>query len=262
MLTVILSKENKPEFEKWLKELKQFTIFIILASSNLIIPQKEDKDSQEKKFTSYINLQDQCLYTIYNCLYFVYQLRLISSLCKEKIEKTCISLFTFCFTILKNTYAYRKKNKISKKFTVGYKYNVNDLSGSAIFVLFNDYVKDKMKEKEKGDNVLMTLDKLNTLLDKTNYSKNILELLSSSNWNDSYFRHSKIKDILNEKYFPIMEYKLVVEKRINAIKKIMDQANTEDAQWEYSDNEIIKLLPLYEKELIHYSNNSLEANLK
>ena len=47
-----------------------------------------------------------------------------------------------------------------------------------------------------------------------------------------------------------------------AIKKIMDQANTEDAQWEYSDNEIIKLLPLYEKELIHYSNNSLEANLK
>ena len=262
MLTVILSKENKPEFEKWLKELKQFAIFIILASANLIVAEKEDKDSQEKKYTSYINLQDQCLYTIYNCLYFFYQLKLISSLCKEKIEKTCISLFTLCFTILKNTYAYRKKNKISKKFNIGYKYNVNDLSGSAVFVLFNDYVKDKKKEKEKGDNVLITLDKLNTLLDKTNYSKNIIELLSSSNWNDSYFKYSKIKDILNEKYFPIMEYKAVVEKRINAIKKIENQANSEDVKWEYSDNEILKLLPLYEKELIHYSNNSLEANLK
>ena len=262
MLTIILSKENKPEFEKWLKELKQFAIFIIVASSNIIIAEKEEKDSQEKKFTSYINLQDQCLYTIYNCLYFVYQLRAISSLCKEKIEKTCVSLFTLCFTILKNTYNYRKKNKISKKFNIGYKYNVNDLSGSAVFVLFNDYVKDKKKEKEKGDNAFITLDKLNTLLDKDNYSKNIIELLSSSNWNDSYFRNNKIKDALNEKYFPIMEYKTVVEKRINAIKKMMDQANSEDAKWEYSDNEILKLLPLYEKELVHYSNNSLEANLK
>ena len=261
MLTVIVSKENKEEFEKWLKELKQFCIFIIIASTNLIINEKEDKESLDKKFISYINMQEQCLFTLYNCLSFLYNLRSISSISKDKIDKSCISVFTLCFVILKYTYNYRKKNKITKKFVIGYKYNINDLSGTSVFILFNEYVKDKMKEKEKGDNIFITLDKLSTLLDKKNYSQNIIKLIEGSNWNNSFYRNNNIKEVLNEKYFPVMEYKTVVEKRINSIKKINEHSNSEDAKWEYSNEEILQLLPLYEKELIHYSNNSLERNL-
>ena len=89
-------------------------------------------------------------------------MRIISTVCKQKIDKTCVSVFLLCFVILRNVYNYRKKNKISKKFAIGYKYNINDLSGGSIFTLFNEYIKDKTKEK--GDNPLLTLDKLNSLL--------------------------------------------------------------------------------------------------
>ena len=261
MLTVIDSKENKEEFEKWLKELKHFCIFIIIGSTNIILKEKKDKESSDKNYISYMYLQEQCSYTLYNCLNFLFQLRSISSVCKDKIDKACISVYTLSFVILKYTYNYRKKNKISKKFSIGYKYNTNDLSGSSIFILFNEYVKEKKKEKDKGDNCYLTLDKLNTILDKNNYSKNIIKLLEGSNWNDSFYKNNNIKDILSEKYFPIMEYKTVVEKRLNTIKKIDEQSNSIDGKWEYSIDEILKLLPLYEKELVHYSNNSLEKNL-
>ena len=262
MLTIILSKENKIEFEKWLKELKHFSIFIIIASSNIIILEKEDKDSAEKKFSSYMKLQDECLYTLYNCLYFLYQIREISTLCKEKVDKICVSVFTLCFAILKYTYNYRKKNKISKKFNVGYKYKIDDLSGSAVFVLFNDFIKDKTKEKEKGDNILLNLDKLNILLDKKAYSQNIMKLFSATNWSNSFYKNNSINGVLHDKYFPIMEYKIIAEQRVNALKKIEENAKYEEAKWEYSADKLLQLLPSYEKELVHYSNNSLEKNLK
>ena len=264
MLTLIISKENENELLYWLKELKYFSIFIIIASSNIMIKMKEDKDSTESKFLSYINLQEQCLYTLYNCLYFLNQIRTLTSICKDKIDKTCVNVFTLCFIILKHTYTYRKKNKITKKFNIGYKINNLDLSGSAIFTLFNEYVKDKdklkEKDKEKGDNIFLTLDKLNSLLDN-NYSQNIINLLNSSKWNDNYCKFNTIKDLLDEKYYPINKYKHVVEQRVNTIKKMEEHLKSEN-KYEYSANEILKLLPLYEKELAHYSNNSLEKNIK
>ena len=262
MLSVIIAKQNEPELLKWIKELKQFVIFLIISSSNVIINEKESKESSDSKYFKYMNLQERCLFTIYNCLYFLHQLRTISPLCKQKIDKACVSVFLLCFIILKNTYTYRKKKKISKKFAVGYKIHNEDLSGCAIFTLFNEYIKDKSKEKEKGEHVLMTLDKLNTLLDPNSYSNNILKLLDDSNWNNSFYLCKSLNDVLSEKYFPIMEYKSIVEKRVNTIKKMENHLNSEDLKWEYSDDEILKLLPLYEKELVHYSNNSLEKNLK
>jgi hypothetical protein len=163
MISLILAKQDETEVLKWLKELKQFVVFLIIASSNVIINEK-GKEPNDSKFFSYINLQEQCLYAIYICLHYLYQTRIISNVCKQKIDKTCVSVFLLCFVILRNVYNYRKKNKISKKFAIGYKYNINDLSGCAIFTLFNDYIKDKTKEK--GDNPLITLDKLNTLLEE------------------------------------------------------------------------------------------------
>ena len=259
MISLILAKQDETEVLKWLKELKNFVVFLIIASSNVIINEK-DKEPSDSKFFSYIYLQEQCLYAIYICLHYLYQTRIISNVCKQKIDKTCVSVFLLCFVILRNVYNYRKKNKISKKFAIGYKYNINDLSGCAIFTLFNDYIKDKTKEK--GDNPLITLDKLNTLLEENKYFGNIIKLLDDKIWNQSFYSCKNLNDILSEKYFPINDYKSIVEQRINSLKKIENELNSEDKKWEYSDEEILKLLPLYEKELVHYSNNSLEKTLK
>ena len=261
MINVILAKQNKCELLKWLKELKHFTIFLIIASSNFVINEKENKDLNEKKVSKYINLQDQCLLAIYNSLNFLFQLRSLSSICKDKIDKICVNVFTLTFVILRNAYNYRKKHRISKRFSFGYKIHDNDLSSAAIFLLFNDYIKDK--SKEKGDNILITLDKLNSLLDENNYAQNIIKLLEDKNWNNSFYDKNKnINDILSEYYFPIMEYKSVVEKRIKTINKLEEKINNEKDNWEYSSNDILKLLPTYEKELIQYSNNSLEKNIR
>ena len=257
MINVILFKQNESDFLKWLKEVKHFTIFLIIASSNLLINEKENKDTNEKK-----NLQEQCLFAIYNSLNFLYQLRSISSICNNKIDKICVSVFTLSFVILRNAYEFRKKHRISARFSFGNKAHDNDLSSSAIVMLFNDYIKDKSKEKEKGDNILITLDKLNSLLDENNYAENIIKLLEDKNWNDSFYSKNKnINDILSENYFPIMEYKSVVEQRVKTITKI-EEINAENDNWEYSSDDILKLLPLYEKELIQYSNNSLEKNIR
>ena len=259
MISLIMSKQNETDVLKWVKELKQFTTFLIIASSNVIINEK-DKEPNDSKYIFYIYLQEQCLYAIYNCLYSLFQTRIISNSCKQKIDKTCVSVFLLCFIILRNVYNYRKKNKISKKFAIGYKYNINDLSGSSVFTLFNDYIKGK--KKEKGDNTLLTLDKLNTLLDEKNYYNNIIKLLDDKNWNESFFNCSNLNNILSEKYFPVIEYKSIIEQRMVSIAKIESELDSEDRKWEYSDEEILKLLPLYEKELVHYSNNSLEKTLK
>ena len=265
MLLNIISKDNEEEFKFWLKELKQFIIFIIIASSNLIIKEKEDKESAERKFYEYVNLQDQCSYIIYICLHFLFEMKDIISINRDKYDKTLVSIFTLCCVILRYNYDYRKKNKINKKFNIGYKYNINDLSGSSVFILF-DNVKNKKKENEKNnekdDNTFLNFDKINVLLNQ-DYDKNIIKALKGANWKESY-NQCNIKDTINEQYFPIKEYKNLVEQRITTIKKIYDHSNTDsiNSQLEYYDSEILKLLPRYEKKLIHYSNNLLEKNLK
>ena len=139
ILTIINSKQNVEEFKKWIKEFKHFILFLIISSCNLVIKDKENKDA----FNEYINYQDQLLQVLYSCLYFLYQLRVISTICLEKINKICNTIFLFCFLILKYTYNFRKKYKTSnsKKFAFGYKYKSSDLSGTAIFILFDEYIK-------------------------------------------------------------------------------------------------------------------------
>ena len=258
ILSLIMSMGSNDDMKYWLKELKHFVIFLIIASSNLFVNEKENKDSREINASFYTNLQEECLYTIYNCLFCLYQLRLLSSIEKEKIDKTCVSIFSLCFVILKNVYIYNKKHKISKKLSIGHKYNNEDLSGSAIFNLFNNYIKDK--SKEKSDNVLLTLDKLNTLLDEQNYFQNIINLLNDDNWSKSLV-NEKIDEYLNEKYFFLNNYVSTVLNRLVKINEIEKESNSEENKCENSSDEVLKLLPLYEKELIHYSNNSLEMSI-
>ena len=258
MLSVIISMRNEGDLLKWLKELKHFIIFLIIASSNLYINEKEKKEPNEiMTFSSYNNIQEQCLYTIYNCLYFLNELRSPSPLGKQKIDKYCVNIFSLCFVILRKVYSFNKRHSLSLKLSI-HKNNFEDLSHTAIFSLFNDYIKDK--SKEKGDSILITLDLLNKLLDEKNYSENIINFLNDKNWNDS-FNNCKINDVLTTKYFPISEYKNLAMERIDYFKKTEEESNSQEAKWEYSDDEILKLLPLYEKELVQYSNNSLEMNI-
>ena len=254
IITLLLSILSEEDLLKWLKELKHYVTFLIIASTNIVINEK-DKESIDSKVISYMNIQEQCLFSIYICLMFLSQSRFFADKCKKKIENTCISVFLLCFIILKNTYAYRKKKKITKAFTIGYKFSAEDLSGSSVFVLFNEYIKDKKK-----DNILLNLDTLNSILDKNNYSQNIIKLLDSANWKSCFDNNKNICELLKEKYYPLKEYNSIVEQRIKTINKI-EEMSTKD-NWNYSDEEILKLLPLYEKELVHYSNNSLEKSIK
>ena len=250
ILTIIISKQNVDEFTKWFKEFKHFILFLIISSCNLVIKDKENKDA----FNEYINYQDQILQVLYSCLYFLYQLRVISTICLDKINKISSNIFLFCFIILKYNYDFRKKYKTSnsKKFAFGYKYKSSDLSGSAIFILFNEYIKD-------GENILLTSEKIEDLIDENNYMENIFKFLEDKTFKENFYLNEDLRHILYEKYFPFLEYRKIVEKRLKTINRL----NTENIsnKWEFSDKDILDLLPSYEKELINYSNNSLEQRL-
>ena len=105
VLTITMSKQNEEEFIKWMKEFKHFILFLIISSCNMIIKEKDNKD----EFTEYINTQEQILFLIYSCLYFIYQLRIISTICKEKINKIATKIFLFCFIILNYNFNFRLK---------------------------------------------------------------------------------------------------------------------------------------------------------
>ena len=244
ILTIINSKQNVEEFKKWIKEFKHFILFLIISSCNLVIKDKENKDA----FNEYINYQDQLLQVLYSCLYFLYQLRVISTICLDKINKICNNIFLFCFLILKYTYNFRKKNK----FAFGNKYKSSDLSGTAIFILFDQYIK-------KGENNLLTLEKINELIDEKKYMENIFTFLEDNSFKESFYLNEDLRHLLYEKYFPFLEYRNIVEKRLKTINRIKKENNSN--KWEFSDKDILDLLPSYEKELINYSNNSLEQRL-
>ena len=248
VLTITMSKQNEEEFIKWMKEFKHFILFLIISSCNMIIKEKDNKD----EFTEYINTQEQILFLIYSCLYFIYQLRIISTICKEKINKIATKIFLFCFIILNYNYNFRLKNKISKKFIFGYKYNISDLSGTAIFILFDEYI----KKEEKN---LITPEMIKELIDKNNYKENINNLLNDKNFEKLFYSNEELPRILYKKYYPFFEYKKIIEKRFKIVKRI--NSDNSINKYEFSDKEILDLLPAYEKELVLYSNNSLEQRL-
>ena len=248
ILTIIISKQNEDEFLKWIKEFKHFTLFLIISSCNIIITDKDNKD----EFIEYINIQEQILHALYSSLYFLYQLRIMTTICHGKINQLCTNIFLFCFIIIKYIYEYRKKNKITKKFKIGYKYHKSDLSGSAIFILFDEYLKNE------GNN-LLDLEKLEELIDEKYYVENIMNFLDEKTFKESFYLNEDLKHILYEKYFPFIQYRKIVEKRLDTVKRMNIYDNAEP--WKFNDNDILDLLPSYEKELINNSNNSLEQRL-
>ena len=231
ILTIIASKQNEEEFIKWIKEFKHFIMFLIISSIRISIKEK-NKD--------HLNIQQQILYTFYICLYFLYQLRIISKMCKEKINNICINTFLFCFIFM-------------RYFTNNYKKGKNDyLKQNAIIILFNDYICSKELN-------LLNKEELNKILDENNYKENIKNLLDENKFKERIYLNENLKKILYEKYFPFVQYKKIIEKRLETIKRINIINNQK--KYEFNINTILELLPSYEKELIYYSNNSLEQRM-
>ena len=155
-------------------------------------------------------------------------------------------MFLLCFSILKYYFDDSKTSKGIKLF--GSK-SQNDLSSSAVVVLFNDYVKDK-NSKAPYINI--------NKLEKTylNPSFKIIDLIKDTSFYEIFFENANLKNRLFEKYYSINPYKIVVDKRYNLIRTLDDKL---DYSYQINLNE---LLPMYEKELLKYSSNSSKNKKK
>ena len=239
LMCVIRSSETEANFLYWLKELKKFMRFIIIASSNL---------TRANQLDFYNKIQEKCWITLVTCICFLKDLFDTSNKCKEKIQNSIYSILLFCCIIVKYQYDYILKHKGIKKIKIIGKYPRNDLIQSAVFILFSEIIKDK------AGNPLLNDKTVNSLSINQYYA--LLGALDNNEWKEALFENVHLKERLYIDFFGINNYKKLVDNRVKQIKLISIEKDEE------YKNDILKLLPLYEKELLKYSNNSLEKNKK
>ena len=240
LMCITHSCEKEPDFLYWLKELKKFTRFLIIASSNLI------RTNQLEIYNEY---QEKCINSLISCICFLKDLLENSTKCQDKIEKTLESIFLFCALIVKYQYNYFNKHKGLKKIKIPGKPSRNDLLQSAVFIIFSELIKDQTGAP------LLSLKELESLTN-TNYTQ-LMQLLNSEEWNKGFFENKILRDKISNNFFIMNNYKKIVDNRIKLIKLLLKDENDEKYK-----NDILTLLPEYEKELLKYSNNSLEKNKK
>ena len=241
-IIAILAKKGKESKELlyWIKELKKFVRFIIISSTNL---------TRINQLDIYNNIQEKCKWPIIASICFLKDISNTSVICQEKIKKTLHSILLFCFIITKYQYNYINKHKSGLKFLkIPTKPARNDVKLCAIFLIFTELLKDKT------GNSILSLSKLEQL--SVSQYVNIVSLLDNDEWNDALFSNQNIKNSLINDFFTFINFKTEKDIRNNLLKEIND-----DKDEKYTE-EILDLLPLYEKELSKYSNNSLENKIK
>ena len=239
LMCIIHSSEIESEFLHWLKEFRKFIKFLIIASSNL---------TRANQLDLYNNIQEQCINVLISSICFLKELKETKNFGKEKVRKCLNSILLFCFLIVKYQYNYINTHKGIKKIKLSGKPSRNDLISSAIFILFYDLIKDKTGQPLLSQGLLETLE-------LTQYV-GLAEELDSIKWNEAFIENNSIRERLCNKFYTINNYKKIVENRIKLIKIISEEKD------EKYKEDILQLLPLYEKELLKYSNNSLEKNKK
>ena len=241
MISAYQNKNEDNEFLSWVKEFGKLLRFLIISSTNLTMKNQE-------KF--YEKIQKNALYSIIIGIGFLRQCLITSNSCNYEIEKILVNNLLICLFILKFEINYSNSHKKARIFT-STKFNRNDISNSAVVMIFKKYV---LNENEQG---IFNLEYLENLLNEKNYYDNIRKLLydKDSDLEKYFFKNQKIINLINEKYFCLYSYKSLVNIRFNEIEKLKDNLNCN-----YTED-LLKLLPLYEKELAKYSNNSLEKNL-
>ena len=239
LMCVINSSETETNFRYWLKELKKFIRFIIIASSNL---------TRTNQLDLYNKLQEKCWITLATCLCFLKNLLDNPRLCKEKIQSTLQSIMLFCCLIVKYQYEYTTKHKVIINIKLLGKYSRNDLIQSAVYILFTEIIKDKTGSPLLNEKVLSSL--------AINQYYAIIGLLDNKEWNECFFENKHLKERLYIDFFGMNNYKKIVDKRVSQVQFITKIKS------DYYKKDILELLPSYEKELLKYSNNSLERNKK
>ena len=238
----ILSKKGNNEVEMlyWLKEYKKFIMFIIISSSNITRVNQLD-------FYNYV--QSKCIGTLISSICFLKDILANTSFSsknvKEKIRKTFHSILLFYFIITKYQYKYIIKHKSGIKFfNISTKPARNDLKLCAIFLIFTEVIKDKT------GNSILPLNKLDDL--SISQFIGIIELLDKPEWNEALFNNQNIKNKIMKEFFTFNCFNDKDETK---------EISNELIEKKYTE-EILNLLPLYEKELSKYSNSSLENSIQ
>ena len=234
ILTIEKDTNDEKEFKYWLKEYKNLIKFMIISSSNL---EKINPNSADYKIMLYI--QNTCFDVISSGLCFLNNLLSCCTMCKEKIEKSIKSIFILCFTIIK----YQLSNAMKSKKKLAFFQKVNDdLSTSALCILFNEYYKDKLTNTP-----FINLNNIENIY--LNQSQDLLKLINNDDFYAVFFENENLKKKLNEKYYSINLYKRVVDLRYSLLPTLEDKVD-------YSyQKDIFNLLPIYEKELQELSNS-------
>ena len=239
---LVKKRNNEKELLYWLKEFKKFMRFVIIASSNLTRVNQLD-------FYNYV--QNKCLCPIVISICFLKEISKtaqLSKVCKNKIRNILQSILVYCFIITRYQYKYIIKHKSGIKiFNISTKPARNDLKLSAIFLLFTEIMKDKT------GNSIIPLAKLDQLY--TSQYVNSFDLLDGNDWNDALFCNQNLKTKLVKEFFTFINFQNTKDIRYNIIKEMNN-----DKDEKYTE-EILDLLPLYEKELSKYSNSSLENTI-
>ena len=229
---------NENELRFWVKELKKFILFLIISSTNLI---------RTNQLEIYNNIQNKVIGPIIVSICFLKHTYMTSKICKDKIKNSLHSILLFCFLITKYQHQYIIKHKSGIKFfNISTKPARNDLKMSSVYLLFNEILKDK------GGNILLPL----SLFEKLNVNQyiNIVSLLDNKEWDEALYNNQNLKNRLLSDFFTFAIFKDMKDISYNLIQKGQkDKKFTE---------EILYLLPLYEKELSKYSNNSLENTIQ
>ena len=239
ILSIINNSKDENDMIYWLKEFKSFIKFLIIASCNM---------TKINQLEAYNYIQDKCLDIISLSLCFMKNLINLSIICKERISKYFSKILNFCINIVYYQYDYNDRHKLGKKvFSFAAKPARNDLSKCAVFLLFTEYVKDKM------GNILLSPQNKNIYL---NQNENIINLINNKDWDDALFQNQELKSKIHNNIFNLNPYKKIIEDRF----KIIEEVN-QDYDLSYKKT-ILELLPDYEQELTKYSNNSLEKDIK
>ena len=240
-LILMASKfQNEVEYNYWLKEYKNFIIFIIISTCNII---------RENQLESYNNIQAASIGPIVTSIIFLDYLSKNLNY-KEKAIKALNNIILFSFIILEYEYNYITTHKSGVKLlSFTSKPLKNDLRMSGIFLLFTEYIKDK------NDNVIFNLQNLEEIKDNNNYLE-YYKLVDNIDFKEALYNNKTLTKKIFPNFFTLSSYKNIINNRIFQMPLLKDEL-----EYEYID-EILILLPLYEKELMKYSNNSLEKNIK
>ena len=240
LMCIIHSSEIEADFKYWLKEFKKFVRFVIIASTNL---------TRTNQLDLYNKYQEKCINVIIPCLAFLKELLNTSRKCKDKIENTLDSIYLLCGLIVKHQYEYINKHKGLKNIKLTGKPSRNDLLQSAVFIIFSEMLHDN-----RGEPLLNSKD-LESFRNERYI--NFAELLEHKDWKNGFLENSELRKNINNHFYLLNDYIKIVETRIKLIKNSLKEES-----YEKCIEDILNLLPEYEKELQKYSNNSLERNKK